>query len=105
VQTLESVAGLDVPARQTTLPPRPNLRSPQRRADEMTSYAANPSITRSDRRSRPATHLRVRRFAMIATAVVIEAVLILVVVLSTVGVGSTPQGPGQRMPAPAAWSR
>jgi hypothetical protein len=74
-------------------------------ADDMTSYAANPSITRSDRRSRPATQLRVRRFAVIATAVVIEAMLILVVVLSTVGAGSTPPGPGQPMPAPAALPR
>jgi hypothetical protein len=42
---------------------------------------------------------------IVATAVVLEGVVILAVVLSTAGVGSTPAGPESRLPAPAAWTR
>lgn len=72
----------------------------------MTHYAAQSQLNRSFDRPMRATRVSVGRIVMIATALVIEAALILVVVLSSVGAGSegTPT-PGPRLPAPSGWTR
>jgi hypothetical protein len=71
----------------------------------MAHYAAQQQFTDTIRRSARTTRTPIQRAMIVASAAAIEAVLILAVVLSTVGAGATPAGPGPRLPAPAAWTR
>jgi hypothetical protein len=72
----------------------------------MTQFAAHPSMAPSIHRPTRSARPSVGRLAMVATAIVVEAVLTLAVVLSTIGAGSEAQpSAGPRIPAPAALSR